>query len=58
MNTVARDVQRIGTRGRTAIRLDARGLAGRIAAWWASDGTMQRFTAEQQRDQRLLRGSR
>jgi hypothetical protein len=58
MNTVAKDVRRIGARGRTAARLDARGIAGRIAAWWGSDGTMQRFTAERERDQRLVRGSR
>ena len=57
MNTVAKDVRRIGRAG-TAARLDARGIAGRIAAWWGSDGTMQRFTAERERDQRLVRGSR
>ena len=59
MNTVARDA-RIAGHGRTAVRarLDARGVAGRIAAWWSNDATMQRFTVERERDQRLVRRSR
>jgi hypothetical protein len=55
MHTVARDARRIGAHAPRA-RIDGRGLAGRIAAWWANDATMQRFTAERERDQRLVRG--
>jgi hypothetical protein len=64
MNTVADTTRTLGREAssieirRATPRGATRGLARKIADWWADDPMSEHFTAERERDQRMLRRAR